>query len=206
MPGTLLPVRIGFLGPSDGDLDVLERAATFLLDQNVARVVYLGDDGALDDCVVRWAHRLVGDDPTDEGAWSRAAAVAISGNANELDEFVATERQRMRLRALVSLPEDAPRSFESIGDVAMVMASEGATVDDEDLAHALVVVSGDGDEASFEERDGRYHLSPGRLGQGAGVAMLETGDDITLVVFDVEQREVLRGMILFPETARFGAP
>ncbi|CAN5289801.1 hypothetical protein BH09MYX1_BH09MYX1_66380 [soil metagenome] len=193
-------MRIGFLGPADGDLELLERAATFLLEQNVVRVVYLGSDGALDRCVIAWAHRLVGDDPTDEGAWSRAAAVAISGTSDAIDEFVTSERQRMRLRALVSLPDDNPRSFESIGDVAMVMATEGANVDEDDLTNALVVVSGEGDEASFEEHDGRYHLHPGRLRAGAGVAMLETGDDITLVVFDHAQREVLRGMILFPDT------
>ncbi len=199
-------VRIGFLGPADGDLALLERAATFLLDQNVARVVYLGADGALDQCVLEWARRLVGDDPTDEGAWSRAASIAIGGTATEIDAFVAAERQRMRLRALVSLPEDAPLSFETIGDVAIVMATEGAPLDDDALENVLVVVRGDGDTPRFEETDGRYWLQPGRLGSGAGIALLESGEEISLVVFDPDAREVLRGMILFPETARYGHP
>ncbi len=201
------PVRIGFLGPSDGNLDLLERAASFLLAQNAARVVYLGNDGALDRCVAAWAHRLVGDDPTDEMAWSRAANVAISGSAEAIDAFVESERQRMRLRALVSLPEDSPRSFESIGDVSVVMATEGANVEEDDLGQALVVVHGEGDAAHFEEFDGRYHLSPGRLTGGAGIALLELGgEDLSLVVFDSEEREILRGMILFPATARYPLP
>jgi hypothetical protein len=199
-------VRIGFLGPADGDLALLERAASFLLDQNVARVVYLGADGALDQCVVEWARRLVGDDPTDEGAWSRAASVAIQGDAVQIDAFVAAERQRMRLRALVSLPEDAPLSFETIGDVALVMATEGAPLDEEALENVLVVVRGDGDAPRFEEQGGRYWLDPGRLRAGAGVALLESGEEISLVVFDPDAREILRGMILFPETARWGRP
>lgn len=197
-------MRIGFLGPADGDLELLERAATFLLGQNAARVVYLGTDGALDQCVAEWAYRLVGDDATDEMAWARAAEIAIGGAPDAIDDFVARERQRMRLRALVSLPEDSPRSFESIGDVALVTLAEGATADEEDLAHALVVVHGDGDEPEFVEQGGRYHLSPGRFTAAAGVALLELGrEDLSLVVFDVEEREVLRGMILFPETARY---
>src|SRR5689334_3805359 len=109
-------MRIGFLGPANDDLDALERAATFLLArENVVRAIYLGEGGELDRCVVAWAKRLVGDDPTDQGAWRRAAEVTVYGTPEQIDGFIAGERERHRLRALAALPDDAPYVIETLG-------------------------------------------------------------------------------------------
>ena len=84
---------MGFLGPADGDVAALGRGAEFLLNgAKVHRAVYLGIDGALDRAVAAWARKLVGDDPSDRAAWTRSAAVAISGKPAELDRFVAEAR------------------------------------------------------------------------------------------------------------------
>src|SRR4051812_48200749 len=106
-------MRLGLLGPSSGDVGALGRAAEFLLNTaRVHRAIYLGNDGALDRAVAAWARKLVGDDPTDDSAWKRAADVALSGAPATIDKFVATERARLRLKALETLPEKQTRTIE----------------------------------------------------------------------------------------------
>ena len=70
-------MRLGLLGPAGTDVGALGRAAEFLLNgARVHRAIYLGNDGALDRAVAAWARKLVGDDPSDDAAWRRAADVA----------------------------------------------------------------------------------------------------------------------------------
>lgn len=200
-------MRIGFLGPAQGDLESLERSASFLLRERAARVVYLSHDGALDRCVVAWAQRLVGDDPTDDGAWSRAAEVAIGGSADDLDAFVAGERQRLRLRALVSLPEGTPCSLETLGDLTILMTHNAGLLSDDDLTHASLIVDGAPPDPVLELRGTRWWLTPGHLGLAGGVAIIDTHASVpTIVVYDTEQREVLRGEVPFPRTLRYSLP
>jgi hypothetical protein len=196
-------MRIGFLGPAQGDLESIERSASFLLRERVARVVYLSHDGALDSCVVAWAARLVGADPTDDGAWSRAAEVAISGSADDLDAFVTSERQRLRLRALVSLPEGSPCSLETLGDLTILMTDNAGLLSEEDLSHAALIVDGASVDPILELRGQRWWLAPGHLGVRGGVAVIDTHAPVpTVVVYDIEQREVLRGEVAFPRAPK----
>src|SRR5579863_10211002 len=110
-------MRLGLLGPAGGDVGALGRAAEFLLNAaRVHRAIYLGNDGALDRAVAAWARKLVGDDPSDDGAWRRAADVAVTGTPVVIDKFVAAERARLRLKALETLPERTSRSIEMVGD------------------------------------------------------------------------------------------
>jgi len=201
-------MRIGFLGPSGGDLDALERAATFLLwTENVARAVYLGDDGALDRCVVAWAKRLVGEDPSDEAAWERAAELAASGSPEAIDRFVAAERVRLRLRALATLPEDAPYAIETVADFTMLMAYDDALLEDDDLARAHLVVFGDADAPSIEEQGPRWVLRLGTIGQRGGVAVVDAqGLTGTVTVYDASERELLRAELTEPHTAKLEIP
>ena len=77
-------MRLGLLGPAGTDVGALGRAAEFLLNgARVHRAIYLGNDGALDRAVAAWARKLVGDDPSDDAAWRRAADVAVGGGAAE---------------------------------------------------------------------------------------------------------------------------
>ena len=200
-------MRIGFLGPAEGDLDLLERCASFLLRERAARVVYLSHDGALDRCVVAWAARLVGDDPTDDGAWSRAAEVAIGGSAHDLDAFVAYERQRLRLRALVSLPDGSPCSLETLGELTILMTHDAGGLSEEDLTHAALIVDGASRDPVLGPRGERWWLSPGHLGPHGGVALIDTHAPVpTVVVYDAEQREVLQGEVAFPRTFKHPGP
>ena len=200
-------MRIGFLGPAQGDLDLLERSASFLLREHVARVVYLSHNGALDRCVMAWAARLVGDDPTDDGAWSRAAEVAIGGAADALDAFVTGERQRLRLRALVSLPEGSPCSLETLGDLTILMTHNAGLLSDEDLSHAALIVDGAPRAPVLEPRGNRLWLAPGHVGLHGGLAVVDTHAPVpSVVIYDTEQREVLRGEVAIPRTGKPAQP
>src|SRR5688572_29309227 len=119
-------MRLGLLGPAGGDVGALGRAAEYLLNgARVHRAIYLGNDGALDRAVAAWARKLVGDDPSDEGAWRRAADVALGGSPELIDRFVTTERARLRLKALEALPspgsDEAARTIEMISDRVAVL-------------------------------------------------------------------------------------
>src|SRR5436305_1582902 len=128
-------MRLGLLGPADGDVDALARAAETLVDKlGVGRAIYLGIDGGLDAAVARLAQRAVGDDPTDDAAWKRAMRVAMSGSPQEIDAFVAKERARQRLRVLEGLPRDrAARTIEMIGDRVAILLYDKGLLDEEDI-------------------------------------------------------------------------
>lgn len=202
-------MRIGFLGPSGGDLDALERAATFLLrSENVTRAVYLGNDGALDRCVVAWAKRLVGEDPSDAGAWERAGELAAHGSTDEIDRFVASERERLRLRALATLPEDAPYALEPLGEVSTLMTFDASGLGEEDLARAHLVVIGHAEDGpSLEEQGNRWVLQLGSIGPRGGLAVLDAqGTSGMITVYDTSEREILRVELSEPHTAKLDIP
>src|SRR6187200_1105354 len=125
-------MRLGLLGPANGDVGALGRAAEFLLNgARVHRAIYLGNDGALDRAVAAWARKLVGDDPSDAGAWTRAAEIALRGTPEIIDRFVATERARLRLKSLEALPEQVARTIEMVGDRVAVLIYDKSQLDEE---------------------------------------------------------------------------
>jgi hypothetical protein len=191
-------VRLGLLGPADGNVDGLGRAAELLL--NVAkadRAIYLGTDGALDEAVARWAKKLVGEDPTDDAAWRRAARVAASGTPEAIDAFVKTERARLRLRALESLPDRAHRSMEMIGDRVAVLVYDKSLLDEEDIFAANILIFGKHEGPLVKKIGTRWFVSPGPIGsKGGGAAVLDDEqEDIITSVYDLEgkvtQKEAL---------------
>jgi len=85
-------MRFGLLGPSSGDLAVLEKGARLLLFEHGAeQVIYLGPDDALDRLVLGWVGRLVGGDPSESGLWARAAHRCAGAAPDEILEFVRAE-------------------------------------------------------------------------------------------------------------------
>jgi hypothetical protein len=180
-------MRLGLLGPSQGNSAVLGQAAEFIL--NVARVdraVYLGDDGALELTVTSWAERLVGSDPTDEGTFKRAATLALAGDASQIDRFVVSERARLRLRALESLPHRESRTIEMIGDRVAVLIHDKANLDEEDIVSANLLVYGKSAEPLVKKIGARWFISPGGIGcPRGGLAVIEDNDDgVTAEIFD----------------------
>lgn len=185
-------MRLGLLGPSTGDVGALGRAAEFLLNgARVHRAIYLGNDGALDRAVAAWARKLVGDDPSDENAWRRAAEVALSGDTERIDKFVSTERARLRLKSLEALPRDESphsmlRTIEMVGDKVAVLIHDKALLDEEDILAANLLLFGKSDGPLVKKVGVRWFVTPGPIGsEGGGLAVLDDeGDDVTVTIFD----------------------
>ncbi|MBS2016837.1 MAG: hypothetical protein JST00_28385 [Deltaproteobacteria bacterium] len=180
-------MRLGLLGPAGTDVGALGRAAEFLLNgARVHRAIYLGNDGALDRAVAAWARKLVGDDPSDDGAWKRAAEIALKGTAEQLDKFVATERARLRLKSLEALPEEVSRTIEMVGDRVAVLIHDKALLDEEDILAANLLFFGKSDGPLIRKIGARWFVTPGPIGcEGGGIAVLDDEkDDITVTIFD----------------------
>src|SRR5262245_23166985 len=107
-------MRLGILGPAQGDLPALGRGAQLLIDLAQAeRVIYVGNDDALDRVVASWARGIVGTNPSDAALFDRAAERCARGTPHDIDDFVARERALRRLRALMSVPP-GQRSIEIV--------------------------------------------------------------------------------------------
>jgi hypothetical protein len=189
----LSPMRFGLLGPSNGDLSTLEMGASFLLfEQQAELVMYLGVDDALDQLVLGWARRLVGDDPTDAGIWDRAAA--CSGAApREIEQFVESERKRQRLKALQCLPGAAALTIEILEGRVAVLLYDKALLDEEDILPASLLIFGKNQDPLVRTVGARTFISPGEIGSGpAGVALLRDvpSGEIELGIFSPDGRKL----------------
>lgn len=179
-------MRLGLLGPAGGDVGALGRAAEFLLNgARVHRAIYLGNDGALDRAVAAWARKLVGDDPSDEGAWRRAAEIALEGSPQVIDRFVSTERARLRLKALEALPEQLARTIEMVGDRVAVLIYDEAQLEEEDMLAANILLYGKSDGPLIRKLGPRWFVTPGPIGSlGGGLAVLDDEQDVVVTVYD----------------------
>ena len=191
-------MRLGLLGPAGSDVGALGRAAEFLLNgARVHRAIYLGNDGALDRAVAAWARKLVGDDPSDEAAWRRAADVAVSGTSEQIDKFVQTERARLRLKSLEALPEEISRTIEMVGDRVAVLIHDKALLDEEDILAANLLFFGKSEAPLVRKIGARWFVTPGPIGcEGGGIAVVDDeGDEIMLTIYDsagkASQKEAL---------------
>jgi hypothetical protein len=190
-------VKLGLLGSAEGDLAGLGRAAEFLLNvAEVDRAIYLGDDNCLESAVVNWAMRLVGHDPTDEGAWQRAGELALNGDPNEIDWFVRTQRARLRLRKLESLPRGKARTIEMIGDRVAILIHDKALLDEEDIFAANLLIYGKSDGPLAKRIGTRWFITPGSIAStagGGGLAVIEDDtEDVVVTMYDLEGKTTLK--------------
>lgn len=197
-------VRLGLLGPAEGDILGLGRAAEFLLTTaKVSRAIYLGIDQSLDKAVAAWARKLVGDDPSDDAAWKRAADIAVSGKPAEIDRFVQVERARMRLKALETLPHGG-RTIEMVGDRVAILIHDKALLDEEDILAANLLVFGRSSEPLVKKIGTRWFVSPGHIGvPGGGVAVLDDEDtDVVCTVYDAAGKQSARETLTVARTTK----
>jgi len=180
-------VRLGLIGPANGDLAGLARTAEFLLNgARVSRAIYLGDDDALEETVGLWAESLVGSDPSDDGAFRRAAVLAVGGDPKAIDAFIAAERERLRLRKLESLPRGGARTIEMIGDRVAVVIHDKANLDEEDIFSASFLIYGKSDSPLIRKIGPRWFLSPGPVDAAGGGAIVldDSVDPIAATLYD----------------------
>lgn len=205
-------MRLGLLGPSTGDVGALGRAAEFLLNGvRVHRAIYLGNDGALDRAVAAWAKKLVGDDPSDDGAWRRAADIALGGTPEQIDKFVTTERARLRLKSLEALPEQLPasergsvepsrdrntvaRTIEMVGDRVAVLIFDKGMLDEEDILAANILLYGKSERSLVKKVGARWFVTPGPIGSAeGGVAVLDDEhEEVVATIYDSTGKVALR--------------
>lgn len=199
-------MRLGLLGPAEDDLDGLARAAEFLVNgAKVEKVIYLGNDFALEDIVEAWAESLVGGDPSDRGIWDRAFDVARSGTPAEIDVFLKAERGRLRLRALQSLPRDTLRTVEMFGDRVAVLCHDKGLLDEEDIFSATLLVFGKSDAPLAKKIGTRWFLTPGRIGSPGGGSLVldDDGEEMTATIYDAAGKATQRESLATARSATF---
>jgi hypothetical protein len=172
-------MRLGILGPANGDLIGLARAAQILVDEaHAEKVIYVAHDGALDRVVVNWASEIVGENPSGEGLFKRAAARCARAAPEEIDQFVEGERARLRLSVFVSLPSEPSRTIEILDGRVVLFVHDKATLDEEDIAAAQLLVFGKSRDPLIRRVGTRVFLTPGPIGcPTGGAALLDDGAD-----------------------------
>jgi hypothetical protein len=170
-------MRLGILGPANGDVIGLARAAQILLDEaHAERVIYLADDGALEQVVVSWASEIVGANPTGEALFKRAAARCARGAPDEIDHFVEGERARLRLEVFVSLPSGHSRTVEILDGRVVLFVYDKGHLDEEDIVAAQLLVFGKAREPLIRRVGARVFFTPGPIGcPTGGSAVLDDG-------------------------------
>lgn len=198
-------MRLGLIGPANGDLAGLARTAEFLLNgARVTRAVYLGDDDALEETVGLWAESLVGPDPSDAGVWERAFEVAATGTTQQIDALLRGERARLRLKALERLSPQELRSVEMFGDRVAVVIHDKANLDEEDIFSASFLIYGKSDAPLIKKIGPRWFLTPGPVGKpGSGAIVLDDSvDPIAATLYDDTGRAVRTEVLLTGRAAK----
>jgi hypothetical protein len=184
-------MRLGLLGPAGEDQAALRSAAEFLLtEQRAERVVYLGEDDALERLVSDWAREIVGDDPAEHALWLRAARQCADGSAERIDEFLARERQRTTLRALESLPGDGARTVELVAGRLCVLIFDKALLDEEDMLPASLLVFGKSSTAVVKSVGQRWFVSPGPMESGGIATLDDEAEGVRFKLFDANRAEI----------------
>ncbi len=166
-------MRLVVIGPCDGDVRALARAAHCAVTRLSAdRVVYLGSDGALDAVVAGWATLLGVRAP-----FADRLARVLSGDPERLDRDlereIAREPLRRKLATIQALPAPGLRSLEIMTDRIVLLIEDKSGLDEEDLLPATAIVFGRGD-AMIRKVGTRVFLCPGSCAKPAqGLLLLD---------------------------------
>jgi hypothetical protein len=175
-PGTM---RLGILGPANGDLIGLARAAQLLVDEaHAEKVIYVADDGALERVVINWASEIIGANPSGEALFKRAAARCAKASHQEIDQFVEGERARLRLAVFVSLPGGGRRTIEILDGRVVLFVYDKGILNEEDIVAAQLLVFGKAREPLIRRVGARLFVTPGPVGcPTGGAVVLDDGAD-----------------------------
>ncbi len=173
-------MRFGMLGPANGDLVALEKGARLLLlERGADEVIYLGVDDAVDQLVLRWVQRLVGQDPSEAGVWKRAVERCCHAVPDEIESFLHAESERERLKALRCLPGGAEsRTVELFEGHVAILIHDKTLLEEEDILPASILVFGKSREPVFRQAGSRTFLSPGELAAGKGGVGLVSSNEM----------------------------
>jgi len=188
-------MRIGLLGPADGDEQALREAVEFVLgDVEVDQAIYLGaDDDTIGRVIRAWAREIIGSDPTEDVFLNRAVQLAVAGTPEEIEELLGAEASLRRLSTIRKLPPPPARAVEMLADRFILAVHDKSVLDEEDIANANLIIYGRSEEAQLKRFGPRYFLTPGPLRDGK-VAVLDVEDDgqISIALFDTSGIPVWR--------------
>lgn len=188
-------MKLGLVGPSDGNRILLRDALEFLVyDAGVDQTLYLGLDELLQEVVEEWALSLGGS----AHFLSRAVEVAVKGSHEEIDALLAQDEAIHRLSSIHRLPPPPARAIEMIEDRIVTVVYDKAVLDEEDIANSSLLVYGKSSEPLLKRFGTRYFFTPGPLCiEQLGIVEAEEGSHITLSMFDTSGaplwREPLKG-------------
>jgi len=178
-------VKLGLIGPSNGDDALLREAAEFLLgDVDVEQAIYLGQDDAMQEVVRAWAREIVKDEPGEQSFVARAVELMQSGRPADIDHALDEDERERRLGRIRRLPRGPSRAIEMLGDRIVTLVYDKAVLTEEDIANATLLVYGKSKDVLLKRFGPRYFFTPGPLG-GGKVGVVEATDDgqITVGVF-----------------------
>lgn len=189
-------MRLGLLGPADGDTAVLREAVEFLVgDAVVDQTIYLGTDDAVERVLAEWAEELVGGAATEAAFLARVVELAPRGAAAALEKLLAGDAAVQRLDTVRRLPPAPARAVEMLDDRIVLVVHDKAVLDEDDIANAHLVVYGKSPTADLKRFGHRYFFTPGPLrDRKVGIVELDDDGNVAVSLYD------LSGAPLFRET------
>jgi hypothetical protein len=161
-------MRIGLIGPTEEDPALLREAAEFLLgDAGVEKALYLGLEATLRKVVQAWGEQVMRGSASEDRFLEQAAALALSDRDGQaLSSLLERDRERQRLDSLASLAAPPARTVELFDDKLVLFVHDKASLDQEDIANAFVVVYGKSKQAAVHRFGPRTFCTPGPLKAG----------------------------------------
>ena len=189
-------MRIGLIGPA-GDAAAQLSAAIGLLVREFGadQVIYLGADDAVDQLAATYAREIEG--VNGRSFEERALELAIDGDPDELRGLLAAEAELHRLASLRVLPPPPSRALEMIDDRFVLFVHDKATLDEDDIANAQVIVYAQAKQCLYRRFGPRAFFTPGALSEGQ-VGILETDVDgrLTITAHTLDGTCVLSEMLV----------
>jgi hypothetical protein len=181
-------MRVGLVGPADGDSVLLREAAEFLLgDCGVEQAVYLGSEQTLRGVVESWAAQVVQGVATEGHFLDEALQLALSGPPGAIDGLLSRDRELRRLSALRCLPAHPARAVELVDDKVVLFVHDKASLDPEEIANAFLIVYGRSKQSALHRFGPRTFFTPGPLKAGR-VALIERESEGQLAIAQFNPR------------------
>ncbi|MCA9583650.1 MAG: hypothetical protein KC416_17755, partial [Myxococcales bacterium] len=139
------------------------------------RVVYLGRDDTLDRVIEGWRSTL-GGQPDAEAFLSQVADLTVSATAEKIELFLSAQATLRKLDAIRRLPKDSEKAIEMIDDRIIMLVHDKASLTEEDIANATVIVYGKSDEPFRKQFGPRSFFTPGPLANGTYGLVQHGGD------------------------------
>jgi len=186
------------MGSADGtDAQLVVDAVELLAgDLSVDRVIYMGEDDAVDDAARIRAQRLGDPDSLATAFLDRAAELAEKGTPAELDELLEVDLELRRLAEVVQIPKPPNRAVEMLEDRIVLLVADKGTLSEEDIANAHVIIYGRAEKMAHARFGTRSFFTPGALREGrVGVLEVEGDGRIVLSAFGLSGEPLLREVV-----------